>query len=94
MLVLCLLCLKLACPTPLYRDCQLFRLAPSTLSSIFNDTLVFLAERYRKMLQLHPTITQERVQLFANALELHGGQGKIWSFIDGTFKGFCRPDVE
>lgn len=30
---------------------------------------------------------------YIRALEPHGGQELIWAFIDGTFRGFCRPDV-
>ena len=58
---------------------------------MLNDTLLFLVKRWGKLQRWHPCLTKERLKEYANALKDHGGSGYIWGFIDGTFRGFCRP---
>jgi hypothetical protein len=63
------------------------------ISIIFNDTIAFLAERFRSNIQWHPILTYERIQKYAQALTPYtAGVEAIWGFLDGTFRGFCRPD--
>jgi hypothetical protein len=62
-------------------------------SVIFNDTLRWICERYRHLLEWHPSVDLARIRQFAEVIEKFGGGGKIWGFIDGTFRGFCRPTL-
>jgi hypothetical protein len=47
--------------------------------------------RYSGLLLWHPRLTVRRMRKYAKVLSNHGGQGYIWGFIDGTFRGFTRP---
>ena len=63
------------------------------LSLVFNDVIAFLAERFQKLLQWHPMLTYDRIQQYTQALAPYtAGKEAIWGFLDGTFRGFCRPD--
>ena len=35
--------------------------------------------------------TYQRLEVFADAVERIGGAKGIWGFVDGTFRGHCRP---
>lgn len=43
------------------------------------------------MLFWHPQLTYSRLEEYAEAIEAVGGGRRIWGFVDGTFRGFCRP---
>lgn len=77
MLALTLLCTRFACPSPLYRHCNLFGLGVSTLSTIFNNTAIFFFKRYRIMLQSHSTIDLRRIKCYTRIFKHHGGQKHI-----------------
>ena len=63
------------------------------ISIIFNDTIAFLAERFGSNIQWHPILTYGRIQKYAQALAPYtAGVEAIWGFLNGTFRGFCRPD--
>ena len=56
------------------------------ISIVFNDTVTFLAERFRSILQWHPILTYERIQQYAQALAPYtAGEEVIWGFLNGTF---------
>ena len=58
---------------------------------VFNDTMSYLVKRWRKLQEWHPRMTTTQLKIYADAITEFGGQGKLWGFIDGTFRGFCRP---
>ena len=32
------------------------------------------------------------MEVFSKAIERQGGTGGVWGFVDGTFRGHCRPE--
>lgn len=89
-LALCLTLAKLSFPRTLYQLCFDFGLASSSISTIINDVLHYLAERYRSNLYWNPLLDSNRVSFFERRLRPKTG-GLIWGFIDGTFKKMTRP---
>jgi hypothetical protein len=90
-LILAVLLARLSFPGRWAPLCDIFRRSQSWLSTVFNDTVVFLAGRFARMLQWHPQLTYTRLEAMATAVEAQGGGPGIWGFVDGTFRGFCRP---
>lgn len=71
-----------------------FGRSSTTLSLIFTDTILYLSQRYKRIIRWHPTVNRARIKKYARVLRKHGGGGHIWGFIDGTFLGVCRPTQE
>ena len=69
----------------------LFGKSAGWLSAVFNDAVTFLVEEFTPLLQWHPQLTYSRLQVYADAVEEVGGYRGIWGFVDGTFRGFCKP---
>ncbi|EED14499.1 hypothetical protein TSTA_121430 [Talaromyces stipitatus ATCC 10500] len=61
------------------------------ISTIFNDVLQHLYRRYKRLLEWHPLLTQERCKAYAQILEAQGAIPRGWGCIDGTFRATCRP---
>jgi len=91
-MALCILLVKLSYPHRLFELFYLFGRSPAFLSSVFTDIIEYLCDRYDEILRWHPTITYRRIRRYARAIKRLGGAGLIWGFIDGTFKGLCRPE--
>jgi DDE superfamily endonuclease len=89
---LCVVCARLSYPGRWIQLADLFGRSPTWLSIIFNDIITFLSIRFKDHLRWHRQITQySRLLEFSEAVEqLNTIQG-IWGFVDGTFKGHCRP---
>ncbi len=90
----CILCARLSWPDRWWTLSNIFGRSPTALSIIFTDTILYLAERYKRIIRWHPTIRYSRTKKSAKALEKHGGGVQVWGFIDGTFLGVCRPCQE
>ena len=90
-LALCLVLMKLSFPQRYHQLTSIFGRSITHLSVVFTDTVIYLATRYEKMLRWHPMLTYERIQQYARAVDALGGGDCIRGFVDGTFKGFCRP---
>jgi len=103
---LCLLLCRLAYPGRLTVIADHFGRSPSWCSAVFNDVAVHLWTTFRGLLEWHPLLNYERMALFAEAIsdlleavdgeEATGfvageGSAVFWGFVDGTFRGFCRP---
>lgn len=83
---------RLASPSLLDRLQDVFGMDCTSLSIIFNDTIMWISRRYYNILRVHPALTGERIKEYAKALgDKYCTAGRIWGFIDGTFKAFCRP---
>jgi hypothetical protein len=88
---LCVLCARLSYPGRWAGLADLFGRSQAWLSTVFNDIVIFLAGRFGPVLWWHPQLTYNRLQVFADAVEREGGAGGVWGFVDGTFRGHCRP---
>jgi len=72
----------------------LFWRSETWLSQVFNDTTTYLYKTFHGILRWHPQIKDyNRLLDFGKAIEAArgGGCGRIWGFIDGTFRGFQNP---
>jgi hypothetical protein len=90
---ICLLLVRLAWSKRLFRLSQLFHKNSSWLSSIFNDVVVYLYERYRDIVQWHSMLNNyKRVRRYAKAIsrELDSKELCFWDFIDETFREVAR----
>ena len=88
------LCVVLAClayPSRWSRCSELFGRSPAWLSTIFNDVVGYLVQEFKGLLQWHPQLTYEQMQVYAKAVEAISDCPRIWGFVDGTFRGFSRP---
>lgn len=68
----------------------------SWISVIFQDTIVYLFRRFRRILQWdEDRLTYTRLSRYAYSIYKRGITGlSIWGWIDGTFIETCRPEVD
>jgi hypothetical protein len=92
-LCLCALLARMAYPKRLTDLADLFGYAPSSISRIITDTLIYLWSRYKSLIEWHPSLNLAKMELFADAVhELNAEiERMVWGFIDGTFEPICRP---
>ena len=86
---LCLLLYKLSWPRTLASLTEYFGRSEAYLSTVFNDVLEHLRKRYTSMLHWHPTLTYNRIRLYARTvkrLSRHSGRSTIWAFIVGRLR--------
>ena len=88
---LCVVAARLSFPSRWEHLCDLFGRSKSWLSTVFNDTILFLVARFAPLLLWHPQLTYSRLKAFSDAIYEAGGADGIWGFVDGTFRGYCRP---
>jgi hypothetical protein len=88
---LCVVAARLSFPGRWYGLADFFSKSPSWLSSVFVDACQFLAGKWGEVLRWHPSLTYERLKAFEAGVICAGGSPRIWGFVDGTFRGFCRP---
>ena len=93
-MVFCFVLCKLSYPHRLFKVSDHFGYSLSYLSSVANDLIEYLVDRYADLLEWHPLLTYAQMQKYAKACkrlaELRG-KSAIWGFDDGTFRAFCRP---
>ena len=87
----CVVCARLSFPSRWEHLTDLFGRSKSWLSTVFNDVILYLVARYREVLLWCPLLTYERLQLYEEAIYQVNGVPGVWGFIDGTFRGYCRP---
>jgi hypothetical protein len=85
-------CARLSYPNRWYTLADLFDRSPSWLSIVFNDTVIYLCNRFKKHLRWHRLLTDyTRLKAYTKAVKSICRVDGIYGFIDGTFKGYCRP---
>jgi hypothetical protein len=97
---------RLVYPSRLEVIANRFGRSPSWCSSVSNDVAVHLWKTFRGLLEWHPLLNYNRVALYAEAISelLESRDGNetpeyvageesavFWGFVDGAFRGFCRP---
>jgi hypothetical protein len=105
-IALCLLLCRLAYPRRLVVIADHCGRSSSWCSAVFNDLATYLFTKFRGILEWHPLLNYERMARFAEAISdivesrdsseplgYTAGEGSaiVWGFVDGTFRGFCRP---
>jgi hypothetical protein len=94
---MCLLFIRLAWSKRLFILTHFFHKSESFLSSIFNDVILYLYERYRDIIQWHSMINNyKRLRRYAKAInrELEFKELCFWEFIDETFREVARSLTE
>jgi hypothetical protein len=87
----CVVAARLSFPNRWEHLVDLFGRSKAWLSTIFNDVILFLAARFSSVLLWHSQLTYSRLKVFADAIHRIGGADGVWGFVDGTFRGYCRP---
>jgi hypothetical protein len=87
----CMVCARLTYPNRWEPLVDLFGRSKSWLSTVFNDTVLYIVGRYREVLLWCPQLTYERLQLYKATIHCINGVRRVWGFIDSTFCGYCRP---
>lgn len=90
-LALCVVCARLAFPGRWSTLESLFGRSRAWLSTVFNDTVLFLYRTFLEALEWHPQLTYERMDVYSKAIQNVGGVEGIWGFVDGTFRPHMRP---
>jgi hypothetical protein len=91
-MALCVLLYRLAAPNRLKEDMALFHRSRSWLSSIFNNVVEHLVDRYEQHLFWdNNRLTVAQIKNYTRIVELKGGVKGVWGFIDGTMRAICRP---
>ncbi len=96
-LALCLVLVRMSFPQRLFELTLFFGRSAAYLSTVYTDTIEHLCRRYSKMLRWHPILRYQRLRQYSRAIGRAGewrGRGTIWGFVDGTFRGTCRPEQE
>jgi len=93
-LALCITLARLSYPKRWKDIIHHFGYSRSYCSGIFQDTVTHLMRTFSRVIEYHPMLEEyEKLRQYAEAIEANEPRtgGYIWSFIDGTFQGFCRP---
>lgn len=91
MTALCVLCARLSYPKRWPDLSKIFGRSEGWLSTVFNDTVLFLVARFGPLLWWHPQLTYRWLEAFSEGVERVTGAGGVWGFVDGTFRSHCRP---
>ena len=91
MTAFCVVYARLSFPNRWEHLVDLFGRSKSWLSTIFNDVILYLLAWYHEVLTWSSQLTYERLQVYEEAIYQVNGINGIWGFIDGTFRGYCRP---
>lgn len=88
---LCLVLMRLSYPRRLWEFQNTFGHSVTWISVVFTDTVLFLARRYKQLLQWHPILTPQRIHAYSQAIRGLYDIDSFWGFVDGSFQGFSRP---
>ncbi|RPA78931.1 hypothetical protein BJ508DRAFT_201315, partial [Ascobolus immersus RN42] len=91
-LALCVFLYRMAHPHRL-KDCmKVFGKSRSWISTVFNDMVLFLVDKFEQRLQWDmERLNYRQLKIYADAIENKCGAQMIWGFIDGTHRGVARP---
>lgn len=88
----CVVLYRLSWPTRLNEAIRFFGRDRSAVSRIFNLTVGRIHDQFGAMLYLHPSLSTQRMQFYADAITTsHPIIHNVWGFIDGTCNFICRP---
>lgn len=94
---LCLVLIRLSWPERLFTLTRTFHRSETWISTVYNDVCVHLFQEYKELVAWHPMLNNpKRLKRYAKAVrkELDLPYTAIWGFVDGTFRGVCRPQEE
>ena len=87
--------IRLSYPTRYWTMMDRFGHSRTWLSVIFNDTIIHLYRRYRRILEWDDRrLTFKKLLEYSMAIHNLGGGYCFWGFIDGTLNATCRPVVD
>ena len=86
---------RLSYPTRYWQMMETFGHSRTWISIVFNDTIIYLYRRYRRILEWdEDRLTFEQLSKYARAIFDKGGSKCIWGWIDGTLNATCRPMMD
>ena len=89
-IALAVLCMRLSYPERLKTMIRHFGHSRSWLSVVFNDVIMHLARRYKKMLHWDDKrLTFNKCLEYAKVIQTVGGGHYFWGYIDGTANQIC-----
>lgn len=92
-MVFCFVLCKLSYPHRLFELADHFGYSPSYLSYVANDLIEYLVERYKSLLEWHPSLTYERMKEYAKAAsnwedyKERAQSGALWMRLSVRFVG-------
>lgn len=93
-IAMCLLLWRLSWPNRLFELTRIFHRSEAWLSSVYTDVVLHLAGRYKDIIEWHPMFNDyNRLRVYSRAIgeDLGIDDSDIFGFVDGTFRGVCRP---
>ena len=73
----------------------LFGRSSGWISIVFNETIMHLARKHQRLLLWDENrLTLDTMRRYAAAIEATGGPNTVWGFVDGTIRGFSRPQAK
>lgn len=92
---LAVMLIRLSYPSRYWAMMDRFGHSRTWLCIVFNDTIIHLYRRYRKMLAWdNKRLTFERLSAYSQAIHNLGGGSCFWGFIDGSLDATCRPVLD
>ncbi|PWW74667.1 hypothetical protein C7212DRAFT_209210, partial [Tuber magnatum] len=89
---LCLLLYRLSAPNQLKENMKIFQHSCSSISSIFNNVIEYLIEKYSKHIEWdNIRLSRKQILKYSDMIERKGVVKSVWGFIDGTIRTICRP---
>ena len=92
---MCVVLYRLARPRSCEDMTALFGRSSGWISIVFNETIMHLARKHQRLLLWDENrLTLDTMRRYAAAIEATGGPNTVWGFVDGTIRGFSRPQAK
>jgi hypothetical protein len=91
--VLCMMCMYYAYPTRRFEMIGKFGTSLSRMSRLISHLRNWLYEKYYPGMSNPKQLAAEKIQEFSRIVEERTGMRGIFSFIDGTVRPTCKPEI-
>ena len=91
--VLCMMCMYYAYPTRRFEMIAKFGTSLSRMSRLISHLRNWLWEKFYPRMSNPKKLSQEKIQEFSDAVHEHCDIRGVFSFIDGTVRPTCKPEL-
>jgi hypothetical protein len=91
--VLCMMCMYYAYPTRRFEMIAKFGTSMSRMSRLISHLRNWLCEKYYPGMSNPKQLTADKMEEFSGVVEERVGMPGIFSFIDGTVRPTCKPEI-
>jgi hypothetical protein len=91
--VLCMMCMYYAYPTRRFEMIGKFGTSLSRMSRLISYLRNWLCEKYYPGMSNPKQIPLDKMEEFNDVVEMHTGIRGVFSFIDGTVRPTCKPEI-